>query len=172
MSFDDQRMFLGRAVAALRVERGLKRRELAESAHVSYPYLSEIENGAKAPSSQTMAKLARSLQVSPADLWTRAEEIARQDSGAPDEARARHVRPAPPGPAASGAMVASGESRTFFRSPDGWRRRPAMADSRDAEDAIVARLVTSVRAEIQRWLDAELEAYVRNAVRAEMDDRQ
>jgi transcriptional regulator with XRE-family HTH domain len=40
-------VMLGRAITAARSELGMKRSELATRAGVSYPYLSELENGTK-----------------------------------------------------------------------------------------------------------------------------
>ena len=47
MTTDDDRpdVGLGKAIELRRIELGLKRRELAERARLSYPYISEIENG-------------------------------------------------------------------------------------------------------------------------------
>jgi transcriptional regulator with XRE-family HTH domain len=64
---------LGRAVQVRRAELGLKRPELAKRAGLSYPYTSEIENGAKTPSAKALGQLAEALQVSTADLMARAE---------------------------------------------------------------------------------------------------
>lgn len=46
----------------------LSRRELAERAEVSYPYVSQIETGDREPSIRTMRKLAEVLQVPAEDL--------------------------------------------------------------------------------------------------------
>ncbi len=59
---------LGRAVELRRTELGLKRRELAERARLSYPYISEIENGVKEPSAKALRQIAEALEMSFVDL--------------------------------------------------------------------------------------------------------
>jgi transcriptional regulator with XRE-family HTH domain len=59
---------LGRAIRVLRTERGLARKDLAEAAGISYPYLSEIETGKKRPSSKALFAVAEALEVRPAEL--------------------------------------------------------------------------------------------------------
>ena len=66
---------LGRAIRAIRAEQGVERRELAERSGVSYPYLSEIENGKKRPSSRALVALAEALRMPPSELLQRAEEL-------------------------------------------------------------------------------------------------
>jgi transcriptional regulator with XRE-family HTH domain len=48
--------------------RGLKARELAEAAGISPPYLSQIENGEREGSFETMRKIADVLKVTIDDL--------------------------------------------------------------------------------------------------------
>lgn len=67
---------LGRAIKVLRTERGLNRRELAEDSEVSYPYLSEIENGRKNPSSRALLAISEALGVRPHEVLETAEHIA------------------------------------------------------------------------------------------------
>lgn len=64
---------LGRAVQVRRAELDLKRPELAKLADLSYPYVSEIENGMKTPSTKALSQLAHALQLSPSELMARAE---------------------------------------------------------------------------------------------------
>src|SRR5271169_1854118 len=66
---------LGRAIQVRRAELGLKRKDLARLASLSYPYVSELENGSKAPSAKALAQLADALQLSPADLMALAEAM-------------------------------------------------------------------------------------------------
>jgi len=67
---------LGRAIKVLRTERGLNRRELAEDSEVSYPYLSEIENGKKRPSSRALLAISEALGVRPHEVLESAERLA------------------------------------------------------------------------------------------------
>jgi transcriptional regulator with XRE-family HTH domain len=66
---------LGRAIQLRRVELGLKRPQLAKRAELSYPYLSEIENGMKNPSTKALRQLAAALELSPAELIALAEKL-------------------------------------------------------------------------------------------------
>lgn len=68
---------LGRAIAAMRCERGLKRMELVVEAAVSYPFLAEIESGKKNPSKPTLDRIADALKVTPSELLAYAEMIER-----------------------------------------------------------------------------------------------
>jgi transcriptional regulator with XRE-family HTH domain len=74
---EDPRFYeaLGRAIKVLRAERGLSRRELAARSEVSYPYLSEIENGKKRPSSKALVAVATALGLRPSQLLETAESF-------------------------------------------------------------------------------------------------
>ncbi len=177
---------LGRAIASVRAARGWKRGELAKKAGISYPYLSEIENGGKAGSTNAIAKIAGALGVTPADLFTAAENI---ESGG-DVAEVLQASATPPGTRSNQAFV----------SADSWEALPSAADSGgfmlvtpalrsasaaglrpprsltpppasvDFEEQLVARVTAQVRAELERWLSAELEPAVRAQVRAALAD--
>ena len=54
MARDSAAEYFGRALAAVRSERGLKRMQLKELSGLSYPYISEIENGGKYPSQRAI----------------------------------------------------------------------------------------------------------------------
>ncbi len=54
---------IGSTIRRLRLERAKTLRELARESTVSLPYLSEIERGRKEASSEILATLARSLDV-------------------------------------------------------------------------------------------------------------
>lgn len=53
---------------AARLNRGLSRRELADLAGISVPYVTKIENGDRRPQAPVVARLADALAVSPAML--------------------------------------------------------------------------------------------------------
>jgi transcriptional regulator with XRE-family HTH domain len=74
----DARVFFGRALACERIERGMKRAELAQRAGLSYPFIAEIENGKKTPSGESLARLAMVLGVAPSHLLRRAEHIEKE----------------------------------------------------------------------------------------------
>jgi len=64
---------LGRTIKVLRTDQGLERRELAQRAHISYSYLTEIENGNKPPSSAVLRDIASALGFSMSSLIEAAE---------------------------------------------------------------------------------------------------
>jgi transcriptional regulator with XRE-family HTH domain len=75
---------LGRAIRVLRTERGLERKDLAEAAGLSYPYLSEIETGRKRPSSKALFVIAEALGVRPSELLALGDRYGgRTASGRP-----------------------------------------------------------------------------------------
>src|SRR5262245_17533450 len=76
---EDPRFYeaLGRAIKVVRAQRGLGRGRLAELAGLSYPYLSEVENGKKRPSSKALLSIAEALGLPASELLEIAEGIAR-----------------------------------------------------------------------------------------------
>jgi transcriptional regulator with XRE-family HTH domain len=76
---DSAAEYFGRALAAARSERGLKRMQLKERSGLSYPYISEIENGGKYPSQRAIQALADALGMTPSELVGRAERIQSDD---------------------------------------------------------------------------------------------
>lgn len=65
---------LGRAIRALRAERGLSLSQLALSAGVDKGYLSRVERGLKVPSVAIVLRISTALQVSAAQLFGAAED--------------------------------------------------------------------------------------------------
>src|ERR687894_2550583 len=59
---------IGETLRAVRTERGLTLRQVAEGAHVSISYLAEIERGEKDPSSRVLESVAEGLGVGMGDL--------------------------------------------------------------------------------------------------------
>ena len=70
----------GAVVRQRRAELGLARKELAERARISYSYLSSIESGQKLPSESVLTMLAVALELSPADLLARANDMVLSES--------------------------------------------------------------------------------------------
>uniref|UniRef100_UPI000623E52F helix-turn-helix domain-containing protein n=1 Tax=Allosalinactinospora lopnorensis TaxID=1352348 RepID=UPI000623E52F len=62
------RDLIGGALRRARTEQGRTLREVAETAQVSLPYLSEIERGRKEPSSEVLAAVYRALGLRLVDL--------------------------------------------------------------------------------------------------------
>jgi transcriptional regulator with XRE-family HTH domain len=70
----------------IREQRGAARvslRELARSAGVSNPYLSQVERGLRKPSAEILASIARGLKISAETLYEQAGILDRR-SGSPD----------------------------------------------------------------------------------------
>lgn len=61
-----------------RAEMGMKRKELAASSGLSYPYVSEIENGHKEPSNRALRKLAEALKLPPSQLLELAGRLGEE----------------------------------------------------------------------------------------------
>src|SRR2546430_16350243 len=70
---------LGRAIKLVRTESGTERKELARLSGLSYPYLSEIEQGKKRPSSESLLAIARALGLRQSELLERAERWVDRD---------------------------------------------------------------------------------------------
>ncbi|AYG05077.1 helix-turn-helix domain-containing protein [Gryllotalpicola protaetiae] len=84
--FDRQplwRHMLGDRLRALRHRRGETLTETAKRAGVSTQYLSEIERGAKEPSSEVIAAVATALEVTLLDLTIAVADGLRESQAAP-----------------------------------------------------------------------------------------
>jgi transcriptional regulator with XRE-family HTH domain len=154
---------LGRAVQVRRAELGLKRPELARRADLSYPYVSEIENGMKIPSTKALGQLAQALDLSITELMSRAESVEMIG----EEAQ----------PSLDPAFEDLYPQRRLFRAADAAARsdkvsalrRPsspalhALPDAR-SDQRLEELIRTIVRAELAAWARTELPALVRAEV--------
>jgi transcriptional regulator with XRE-family HTH domain len=91
---------LGRAIKLRRAELSLSRRELAEAAGLSYPYVAEIENGAKPGSANAREAIAEALGMRQHELLAWSEELATR---ARTPADGPPMASAPPRPASAPA---------------------------------------------------------------------
>lgn len=66
-------MALGRAVRAIREERGISQVQLAEATGLEQSWISHVERGARNPSWQNVVRLAEGLGIGAGELATRAE---------------------------------------------------------------------------------------------------
>ncbi len=155
-------VMLGRAIAAARSALGMKRGELAARAGVSYPYLSELENGTKRGSTQKVAQIAEALGLTGSQLLARAEALTADPLAAATGAP-------PPGP----GQHAVEPARSAVRAPgtgsgaDGVRAMRFLGSWRtgsEQEEELVERIAAIVRREIDAWLDSELEPLIRRRV--------
>jgi transcriptional regulator with XRE-family HTH domain len=96
---------LGRAIKVARTEQGLSRKELAQRAEVSYPYVADIETGRGRPSSTALLQIAKALGMAPSELLARAEAFAE-----------RFLEPAPEPAAPPVAAAAAAPASSWFRS--------------------------------------------------------
>jgi transcriptional regulator with XRE-family HTH domain len=136
MSQDETSLRFGRAVAAVRAELGMKRKELAERAGLSYPYIAEIENGSKSPSQRALANVADALGMTASELMERAEQL-------PSSLDARSTRE---------DLV---DAVAFAVAPS------SRLDADDLETTLVVAAVTrSLDELISRWARTELPALV------------
>lgn len=74
---------LGRAVRAIREERGLSQVQLAEATGFIQSWISHLERGARNPSWNNVVRLAKGLGVSVAELAQRAEAVRPEASKNP-----------------------------------------------------------------------------------------
>ena len=75
----DELSALGQAVQRLREERALSVRELADSSGLSVLALESLERGALDPTFALLVELARCLDVRPAAIFERAQQIAERE---------------------------------------------------------------------------------------------
>jgi transcriptional regulator with XRE-family HTH domain len=68
-----------------RTELGLSRRELAERAGLSYPYVAELENGAKQGSPKAIEAIARALELRPSELLAWSDDLAETRGASPSD---------------------------------------------------------------------------------------
>jgi transcriptional regulator with XRE-family HTH domain len=102
---------LGPAIKLRRVELGISRRELADAAGLSYPYVAEIENGAKPGSANARQAIAEALGMRQHELLAWSEALAARPrtpaAGPPVPATPPPPRPSAPPPPLPPAPAAS-----------------------------------------------------------------
>jgi transcriptional regulator with XRE-family HTH domain len=112
---------VGRAIAQRREELGLSRKEVAHLSELSYPYLSELENGTKQGSPTALSAVAEALGLAYHELLARAEAGTGLDrTRTPSTSVAREAKGG-----ADGTLTRLAALRT--------RIREALADATPAE---------------------------------------
>ncbi len=172
---------LGKAIALRRTELNLKRREFAERAHLSYPYISEIENGVKEPSAKALRQIAEALGWSVADLANLSQrlEISPDDpdsillSSAPqsgtyragagiDEGRqspsSDHAHAGQTPPSSNAPHEAGLERGSIFGDVAGPGGDPGLTS------AIVQEVTTAVSDLLSRWVRDEMPELIRREI--------
>lgn len=74
---------LGEFIREQRASNGLSLRQLATSAGVSNPYLSQIERGLRKPSAEILQQLAKALRISAEALYVQAGFLDQREPGGP-----------------------------------------------------------------------------------------
>jgi transcriptional regulator with XRE-family HTH domain len=157
MARDSAAEYFGRALASARSERGLKRMQLKERSGLSYPYISEIENGGKYPSQRAIQALADALGMSPSELVGRAERIESDEVDA-HLGDGPHLA-SPPRPAVAAFKVMPDPQMPTAEM------RPPMSD---ADQLLVEQLSAQVLLAIQKPLKELLVREVQMTVREEL----
>jgi transcriptional regulator with XRE-family HTH domain len=124
---------LGRAIKVIRTEIGMSRKELAEMAGISYPYLADIESGRGHPSSSALLAVAGALGLSPSTLMAKAESFVHRMHG--------------PNAAAEAPIEAPRQSGRWFHDED---RSAAMTTSLQQQ---ARQMNPSSRKELHRLID-------------------
>lgn len=161
---------LGKAIQLRRVELGMKRRDLAIAAGLSYPYVSEIENGQKEPSAKALRQLAEALELALSDLVSLTDRLGATGESASllldsDQGRAHTQR-------------AAGD-----RYPERATSKPFLAMAVPTalpgagRDGMLERWISEtverlVREELTRWAAIELPEVVRAEVEASIRRRE
>ena len=145
---------LGRAVQVRRAELGMKRPELAKRSGLSYPYVSEIENGMKSPSASALEKLATALELSMAELVGRAEDGRAASAG---QGLSAVVDPRTP---ASRSQVIDLAAPAAPHTPLESMETPE-AGGTNYDRSLEGLIAAVVRAEMAAWARRELPGLVR-----------
>jgi transcriptional regulator with XRE-family HTH domain len=135
-----------------RAELGMKRKDLAKRAGLSYPYVSEIENGNKEPSARALRTLAEALDVSLGALVGLVDRLEGSGSSVLVE------------------TDSAPEADALNRQPpvvDALLFAPRATDlAHGSMDSLLYETVrTVVRAELDDWVRTELPAIVRAQLR-------
>lgn len=154
---DSAAEFFGRALAAARSERGLKRMQLKDKSGLSYPYISEIENGGKYPSQRAIQNLADALDMSPSELLAKAEQLEAGESGGRDNSESLPI-------------VAERMSPEPLVPP-----RLNRDSGRSDEDELVLRLtdqvIRAIEAPLREWVSREVQMTIREELLRQRDGR-
>jgi transcriptional regulator with XRE-family HTH domain len=141
----------------------MKRRELAERSELSYPYISEIENGVKDPSAKALRRIADALEISsPTELIALADRLGEASGDVtsvlmdrrPDEGRT------PQQDLLYALAMPSGGREAWGRAPSaGWP-----PDQIEFFDRLQETVATIVRAELGAWVRSELTGLIEREV--------
>ncbi len=160
---DDSSISMGRAIAAARDDRGIERGDLADRAGVSHPYLGELEQGRRWGTPLVLERIASALSLTSAELHAAAEAIG---AGAPPSFPPTFLYDGvSAGPSAEATVDVRPRTAQRGAAEPMAKLRPLASRAVLDEELIVQRLSLRIRAEVERWLDNELEPAVRAEVR-------
>lgn len=151
------RQGLGRAIEVRRVHLGFKRKDLAQKAGLSYPYISELENGGKEPSAKALRQIADALEMGVAELIATGEQY--QDA---DEDRADQRLATPTLGTASALSYALRDNPLPGAAP---RASAPFEPPRPPEDELRSIVRAVVREEVERVVADELPGIVARELR-------
>ena len=144
-----------------RAELGMKRKELASSSGLSYPYVSEIENGHKEPSNRALRMLADALDLPASQLLELAGRIGEES----------HDGSVMLEPETSDRSYRSGQAeRTLLAMATPWSRPEPGGGSFDGWLEGLVRNV--VRDELRAWARTELPNVLRSELGQPMEEPQ
>ncbi len=162
---DSYPLALGKAIRVRRSLLDIKRRELSEMAELSYPYVSEIENGLKRPSMEALQRLAHALDMEVSELTAAAEDIQEDvdlvSPGSPTQSDSR-----------SQALRRRAQERPDDSAFALSLRRvedPALSTGNDGPVEARVRAIVSER--LDRWAYEELPSIVRREVARALAER-
>ncbi len=166
---------LGRAIQLRRVELGLKRPQLATRAELSYPYLSEIENGMKSPSTKALRQLAAALELSPSELIALAEKLGEASAHEATSVLVDHSREElPTEPVAvllARRLLAGGNLANSVMSV-GSPPAPPIGGEGMLERQIQDLVAAVVRAELAAWARTEMPHLVQAEIERALAERE
>jgi transcriptional regulator with XRE-family HTH domain len=103
-----ERVRLAAALREQREARGLSRRDVADRSGLSYPYVSQLENGDREPSLDALGKLAAAFQV-PVEELLKPPDVA--ESPSPERWMPNPAYAAKPRPQSRSSSMSSGSHR-------------------------------------------------------------
>jgi transcriptional regulator with XRE-family HTH domain len=110
---------VGTVIKLRRTELGLSRRELAERAGLSYPYVAELENGAKQGSPRALEAIATALELRPAELLAWSDDLTETRGMSPSDPKHWRNRRTIDAPSVAAAMVPLAASAESGPAPGG-----------------------------------------------------
>jgi transcriptional regulator with XRE-family HTH domain len=157
------RQSLGRAIEVQRVHLGMKRKDLAQKASLSYPYISELENGGKEPSAKALRQIADALEMGVAELVALAERY--QDA---DDDRVEQRLDVPTVAAAS--VLSNSAENVLALSGAAQEPGTSLEPPQPGDDELRVIVRAVVRDEIERLVARELPGIVARELRRVLAD--